>query len=48
MARPTEFNREKALQAAMLLFWRQGYSATSLQQLLATMAISRQPLCRLW
>jgi len=44
MARPTEFNREKALQAAMLLFWRQGYSATSLQQLLATMAISRSSL----
>ena len=41
MARPLEFDRDRALQSAMKLFWRQGYSATSLQQLLECMAISR-------
>jgi len=44
MARPTEFDRQKALQAAMHLFWRQGYTATSLQQLLTSMVISRSSL----
>ncbi|BFM15025.1 TetR/AcrR family transcriptional regulator [Maricurvus nonylphenolicus] len=44
MARPTEFDRQKALQAAMHLFWRQGYTATSLRQLLTSMEISRSSL----
>jgi TetR/AcrR family transcriptional repressor of nem operon len=41
MPRLIEFNRDKALESAMLIFWRQGYNATSLGQLLETMAISR-------
>jgi TetR/AcrR family transcriptional repressor of nem operon len=41
MARLIEFDRQKALESAMLLFWRQGYSAASLSQLLEAMAISR-------
>lgn len=41
MARPLEFDRDAALEAALRLFWRQGYTATSLQQLLDEMAISR-------
>ncbi len=41
MARPIEFDRERALIAAMQLFWRQGYSATSLKQLLDVMGIGR-------
>jgi TetR/AcrR family transcriptional repressor of nem operon len=41
MARIIEFNRDKALESAMLLFWRQGYTATSLSQLLDDMNISR-------
>jgi TetR/AcrR family transcriptional repressor of nem operon len=41
MARPLEFNRDKALNNAMLLFWRQGYTATSLSQLLDAMQIGR-------
>lgn len=41
MARPLEFDRDLALNAAMQLFWCQGYSASSLQQLLETMSISR-------
>lgn len=41
MARPVEFDREMAEEAALKLFWRQGYSATSLQQLLDAMGIGR-------
>jgi TetR/AcrR family transcriptional repressor of nem operon len=41
MARLIEFDRHKALESAMLLFWRQGYSAASLSQLLEAMRISR-------
>ena len=41
MARLIEFDRHKALESAMLLFWRQGYNATSLSQLLEAMVISR-------
>lgn len=41
MARPIAFNRNKALNNAMLLFWHQGYSATSLSQLLEKMQIGR-------
>jgi len=41
MARPIEFNRPKALNKAMGLFWRQGFQATSLADLLAEMGISR-------
>ena len=41
MARPAEFDRNHAVEAAMLLFWRQGYGATSLTQLLETTEIGR-------
>ncbi len=41
MARPTEFDRTKALEAAMKLFWARGYTATSLPDLLAVMGIAR-------
>ncbi len=41
MARPTEFNRDQAVIAAMKLFWCQGYTATSLSQLLEAMGIGR-------
>ncbi len=41
MARPTEFDRDQTLEAAMKLFWCQGYVATSLSQLLETMGIGR-------
>lgn len=44
MARPKEFDAEAALLRAMELFWRQGFAATSLSQLVAVMGISRQSL----
>jgi TetR/AcrR family transcriptional repressor of nem operon len=41
MSRPIEFKSAQAVEAAMLLFWRQGYTATSLVQLLESMNIGR-------
>ena len=41
MARPPEFDRGKALNRALALFWRKGYQATSLSDLLAAMDIGR-------
>lgn len=42
--RPRGFDREKALCAAMQLFWRQGYDGTSLAQLTAAMKINAPSL----
>lgn len=44
MARPKGFDTAAALERAMELFWRQGYAATSMEQLVAAMGISRQSL----
>lgn len=41
MARPIEFDRSKAVNRALALFWRQGYQATTLADLLAAMGIGR-------
>jgi TetR/AcrR family transcriptional regulator, transcriptional repressor for nem operon len=41
MARPIEFDRPKAVNRALALFWRQGYQATTLTDLLAAMGIGR-------
>lgn len=41
MARPIEFDRSLARDKALVLFWRKGYQATSIADLLAAMAISR-------
>ena len=41
MARPTEFDRTKALEAAMKLFWVRGFIASSLPDLLDVMGIAR-------
>ncbi len=44
MARTKEYRKEEALEAAMTLFWKQGYSATSIQQLLTVMGLSRSSM----
>jgi TetR/AcrR family transcriptional repressor of nem operon len=41
MARPIEFDRSRAVNKALVLFWRKGYQATSLADLLAAMGIGR-------
>jgi AcrR family transcriptional regulator len=40
LGRPLSFEREAALQQAMLLFWRHGYEATSLSDLTAAMGVT--------
>jgi TetR/AcrR family transcriptional repressor of nem operon len=42
--RPREFNTEQALEAAMQQFWLAGYEATSLQDLLDVMNLSKSSL----
>ncbi len=39
MPRTLEFDHDRALQRAMLLFWKKGYAGTSLRDLLHTMGI---------
>jgi TetR/AcrR family transcriptional regulator, transcriptional repressor for nem operon len=41
MARTKEFEPDRALESAMDLFWRRGYEATSVQDLLEEMCIGR-------
>lgn len=41
MVRPIEFDRPQAVNKALVLFWRQGYQATTLADLLAAMGIGR-------
>lgn len=44
MARHKEFNQQEALQKAMETFWRYGYEATSIQDLVESMGINRGSL----
>jgi len=41
MSRPLEFDRPQAVNKALVLFWRKGYQASSLADLLAAMGIGR-------
>jgi AcrR family transcriptional regulator len=42
MARPKAFDRDEALQAGVEAFWRQGYAATTTDDLARAMGIGRQ------
>lgn len=42
MGRPREFDREKALEQAMDLFWSRGYEATGMSALCERMGLGRQ------
>jgi TetR/AcrR family transcriptional repressor of nem operon len=44
--RPKSFDENQALEQAMHLFWKKGYDATSLDELVVAMAIPRQSLYR--
>ena len=44
MARPKEFDVDEALQSALEVFWRKGYAATSMQDLVAGMGIQKASL----
>ncbi|MGD1877400.1 MAG: TetR/AcrR family transcriptional regulator [Kiloniellaceae bacterium] len=44
MARPREFEREEVVQKALAVFWRQGYQATSVQDLVAATGLNRGSL----
>jgi TetR/AcrR family transcriptional repressor of nem operon len=44
MARPQEFNTQEALHKAMVMFWRKGYEATSMTDLLGATGLSKSSL----
>lgn len=44
MARPQEFNSAEALQKALGVFWRKGYAATTLEDLLGSTGLSKSSL----
>lgn len=44
MPKPKQFDQEKTIQKAMRLFWTQGYEATSIQDLVETLDLSRSSI----
>ena len=44
MARPREFEREEVVEKALGVFWRQGYQATSVQDLVEVTGVNRGSL----
>lgn len=48
MARKKSFDELEALQKALHLFWRKGYSATSIQELVDKLGVNRASLYNTW
>lgn len=48
MARPRSFEPEKALEQAMLTFWRLGYDSTAVSDLVGATGVNRHSLYALW
>ena len=48
MARPRTFDADHALASAMHTFWRNGYEATSIQDLVEATGVNRHSLYALW
>lgn len=44
MTRPTAYNRDEVLKAALEVFWQNGYEASSIQKLLEAMGLNRGSL----
>ncbi len=44
MARPREFDEASALEAALLVFWRKGFAATTIRELAEATGLGRQSL----
>ncbi len=48
MARPREFDPDDVLDKAVLLFWRKGYEATSVQDLVEELGVNRGTMYNTW
>lgn len=48
MPRPSQFDQEKAVHEAILLFWAKGYSNTSVRDLLSVMSIKESSFYNVW
>lgn len=48
MARPVQYSIDNVLEKAMLAFWRHGYQATSLEQLIAETGLGKSSLYNLF
>ena len=44
LGRPAEYDKERSLNAALAVFWRKGYEATSLADLCEAMGMSKSTL----